>query len=90
MKTSYYVDLEVPCRMCAACLAARRNLWAYRAKVEHAEAARTWFGTFTLRPEEHFKAVASLMLRAASSGRSHLTSSSPPVTSFIRVKSRFF
>lgn len=55
---SYFVDIEVPCRMCSNCLAARRNLWAFRAKQEHAEAVRTWFGTLTLRPEEHFKCVA--------------------------------
>lgn len=58
-KLSYYVDLEVPCRKCRACLGARRWLWGQRAKVEHAAAVRTWFGTLTMRPEEHFKAVAS-------------------------------
>lgn len=56
---SYYLDLEVPCRLCPNCLRARRNLWAFRAKSEYQASSRTWFGTLTLRPEEHFKCVAT-------------------------------
>lgn len=44
------------CRKCRACLRARSYMWSQRAKYELSVASRTWFGTLTLRPEEHYLA----------------------------------
>lgn len=46
----------VRCRRCDACRKAKGRMWYARARVEVARARRTWFGTFTIRPEERFKA----------------------------------
>jgi hypothetical protein len=54
---SLLVDLHVRCRKCEACMHHRRATWFYRAVAETTNANRTWFGTLTLRPEEHFKAL---------------------------------
>lgn len=51
-----WVDMEVKCRKCANCLRARAREWAMRAQSETSQAQRTWFGTLTLRPEEHHRA----------------------------------
>lgn len=56
---TYHLDLQVPCRKCESCLRARRRVWQTRARNEYTLSERTWFGTLTLRPEEHFKCVAS-------------------------------
>jgi len=47
------VRLWVPCRMCPPCLRVKSAQWRSRASIEINRSARTWFGTFTLRPEEH-------------------------------------
>lgn len=47
------VDRDVPCRKCAGCLRHRASLWKWRATRELATAQRTWFATWTLRPEVH-------------------------------------
>lgn len=44
------------CRRCPRCLKARSFMWAQRAKFELGNSARTWFGTLTLRAEEHYLA----------------------------------
>lgn len=44
------------CRRCRVCLRARQFMWSQRAKFELANSARTWFGTLTLRAEEHYLA----------------------------------
>lgn len=44
------------CRRCEPCLKARAYSWSERAKWELGHARRTWFGTLTLRPEEHYLA----------------------------------
>lgn len=49
------VILHVPCRRCSVCLQKKAYLWRHRAVWEIAQAERTWFGTLTLRPEEHYK-----------------------------------
>lgn len=49
------VILHVPCRKCRNCLALKAWKWKHRAIWEIAQAERTWFGTLTLRPEEHYK-----------------------------------
>lgn len=53
-----YVALKTRCRKCTNCLVVRQLHWRDRAKVEVSRAARTWFGTLTLRPEEHYKVLA--------------------------------
>lgn len=52
--TSLHVELVTPCRRCPACLKARSRMWAARAMHEIREAHRTWFCTYTLRPEAHY------------------------------------
>lgn len=49
-----FMDIKVPCRKCDACLRARARLWRNRAATEIRRSARTWFGTFTLSPENHY------------------------------------
>lgn len=51
-----WVDMTVGCRQCPACLRRRAIHWRERAKVECNLANRTWFGTMTLSPHEHFLA----------------------------------
>lgn len=62
-----FIDMAVPCRTCEHCLARRSYQWRCRAEREIALSARTWFGTFTLRPETHVihEYRASLRLRQA-------------------------
>lgn len=47
--------METRCRRCRACLRYRAWLWRERAQTEVAQAARTWFATLTLRPDEHYR-----------------------------------
>lgn len=53
------VELEVKCRGCPTCLKRRGQMWRCRAEIEyaasHLRGGRTWFGTLTLRPSEHFR-----------------------------------
>lgn len=39
------------------CLRQRAKLWRERAEVECRKASRTWFGTLSLRPDEHYRAL---------------------------------
>lgn len=50
----YWVDFVVRCRRCAACLAQNAREWQVRAVRETLAAPRTWFGTLTLSPENHY------------------------------------
>lgn len=50
------LEIFAKCRRCAPCLKARSLEWTYRAKRELQAASRTWFGTMTLTPQEHFLA----------------------------------
>lgn len=43
------------CRSCGPCLRFRGRLWWRRARAEVAMSSRTWFGTLTLDPWEHFQ-----------------------------------
>lgn len=61
------VEIFAKCRRCKPCLRARSQEWTYRAKVELRAAARTWFGTMTLRPSEHW--LASCRWETAKAGR---------------------
>lgn len=59
-----WVDLTVPCRKCPACLRRRRKLWTQRALAEFSSASRTWFGTLTFRPEEHYQMLCRASAKA--------------------------
>lgn len=50
-----FVDMSTRCRKCDWCLKQRASLWSLRARAEIHASSRTWFGTLTLRPEEHFR-----------------------------------
>lgn len=52
-----FLTMQVRCRKCDKCMAARGYMWSERAIQETLEAQRTWFCTFTLRPEEQYKAL---------------------------------
>lgn len=56
-----YIDLHLPCRKCLPCLKRKARVWSHRATVETAAAFRTWFVTFTIRPENRlrFRLLAS-------------------------------
>lgn len=49
-----WLDFTVRCRKCDKCLAARSRLWTERAIAETRFASRTWMGTLTLSPEQHY------------------------------------
>lgn len=51
------VELTTACRQCENCRKQRARIWAARAMSEIERSSRTWFGTLTLSPDEHFKAL---------------------------------
>lgn len=53
------IEIHTRCRNCDNCRKVRANLWRFRAKAEWACAARTWLGTLTLRPDQHYRALMS-------------------------------
>lgn len=57
------VGLWCPCRACGPCLKSRRNLWTMRSATEIRSSPRTWMCTYTLRPEEHYRALCAGSLR---------------------------
>jgi len=48
---SMILDHYVKCRKCTECQNERRRLWYKRAVIEYEGSSRTWFATFTLKPE---------------------------------------
>lgn len=65
----HVIEMNVRCRRCAECLKARASHWRHRAEAEIAAASgRTWFGTLTLSPHNHWMAEARASLRLARSG----------------------
>ena len=69
---SICVEIHTRCRVCENCRRQRAALWRHRAEWETLLAPRTWFGTLTVRPTEHYLAqcavVAHLEARAVPSG----------------------
>lgn len=61
-------EIWARCRKCAPCLRARAMYWRTQIRLETDAANRTWFGTLTLRPDEHFKALVRARLRLSRSG----------------------
>lgn len=62
------VEIITPCRECDACVEARKRLWRGRAYRECELWGRTWFGTLTLRPDEHYRFLAECRQREGSQG----------------------
>lgn len=62
------IEFDVRCRKCANCLKARAHHWRLRASAEISQAARTWFGTLTFRPEEVYRHKCAAHLRLAARG----------------------
>lgn len=62
----YSLDLWAKCRRCVVCLRKRAHHWAKRAQKEFGVAPRTWFATFTFRPEEHQRLQMQATERLAS------------------------
>lgn len=78
-KTTLHVDMLTPCRKCPPCIKARNSQWSARALHECREAThkgcRTWFCTFTLRPQSHYvmqcRAVAQASARSVPESEMH-------------------
>lgn len=62
------LELHTPCRRCDSCKFQRQRLWTARAIDETRLAARTWFGTLTLRPEAWLHAVNQCRAKEAIQG----------------------
>ena len=58
--------LHTRCRHCDACRRVKQGLWTYRAVAEVRDAARTWFGTLTLRPEAQYQLECRTRAKLAS------------------------
>lgn len=56
-KVPLELELITRCRRCAACRKYRATIWRRRAYAEILHAERTWFGTLTLRSEEHYRVL---------------------------------
>lgn len=62
------IEMQVPCRKCPTCLRVRASLWRQRAFVECQRSARTWFGTLTVSPEEHYRAKLAAAVHSKKRG----------------------
>lgn len=62
------VEMITPCRECESCRRSRAALWRRRIATEAATWPRTWFGTLTLRPDEHFRVLTSARARETAQG----------------------
>lgn len=60
--------IQTRCRRCKRCLKTRANKWRGAALYETRMSSRTWAGTLTLRPEEHFRALSKARSALASQG----------------------
>lgn len=49
------IIMHTACRKCDACRRKRQRMWYQRSRAEYEAAARNWFGTLTLSPEQHFQ-----------------------------------
>lgn len=56
------------CRKCDWCRKQRAKMWSLRARSETAAAARTWFGTLTLKPEAHHTMLSRARVKIAKQG----------------------
>lgn len=65
---SQWLELWTRCRKCERCLRARARRWFGAAVAETKASSRTWFGTLTLSPEEHFRALSVARHKIAQQG----------------------
>lgn len=65
---SLVITIEAPCRKCKHCQRKRSHMWRERAKLEMAQAHRTWLATYTLAPEYHYVMQARANARALARG----------------------
>lgn len=63
-----WLHFTIRCRRCEWCLRQRAKLWANKAQDEIARASRTWFCTFTLSPDEHFRVESLARVADAENG----------------------
>jgi len=77
------LSISARCRKCAACLASRRRLWQARVAAEVRYSERSWFGTLTFRPEEHY--LAELRARAECARKSVAFDTLPPWEKFAHL-----
>lgn len=68
------LTVEARCRKCPECLSHRRQLWTARAVDEIAAARRTWFGTFTVSPDNRFRLRVRAERKKLRAGREALSS----------------
>lgn len=48
------LEMWTRCRKCEKCLRSRSRMWRARVLAEVRQWPRTWFGTITIRPDDHF------------------------------------
>lgn len=63
-----WVVLSARCRKCEWCRQQRANLWATKARREIEAASRTWFCTYTLSPDDHFRVETAARVADAENG----------------------
>lgn len=66
--TPQELEIWTRCRKCIRCLRARSRRWYGAATRESQQATRTWFGTLTLSPHEHFMAFTRAREKLAAQG----------------------
>lgn len=63
-----WLVMHVRCRRCNWCLMQRAKEWANKARCEIEIAPRTWFATFTYRPDEQFRVLSQARAYCADRG----------------------
>lgn len=61
-------EIIATCRKCDNCLRRRAAHWRLRAYAEYSNANRTWFGSLTLSPEQHFRVATACRAYAIKNG----------------------
>lgn len=67
-KNKRSLEIWARCRRCHGCLEQRKLFWRHRARVEIANASRTWFGTLTCTPEWQVTAQYRAAIRLGRQG----------------------
>jgi len=62
-----WVEMQVRCRRCPACLRHKASEWRTRSQIEVLAWPRSYLGTLTLSPEEQYRALAEASSRLAAS-----------------------
>lgn len=56
------------CHKCTNCLKTRQREWSWKTEMETRAAHRTWFGTLTLTPDAHYRALLQASAKAGIGG----------------------